>query len=291
MSTPPVRLVHVFAAAAGGGNPAPIVIDAARMSDDAMREVARAYGHEGGFVLPPSGRGDADLSLRFWTPAEEVPMCGHATIGAVWLLQRMGLLSKRHIRIETASGIVEANVSGSQTEDVVVEVSQPRGSVERLADGALRERLAAVLGTTSQTLGEAPIQNASTSRVKTLIPIRSIEALDSLTPDYARVRELCEDLGSTGLYPYATGAERTTVDARQFPRSSGYPEDAATGIAAAALAFGLVDLGVVPERPAALRVRQGRSMGRPSEIVVRLDGGSAEAGCWIGGRVRMEEPT
>src|SRR5690606_41767239 len=74
------------------------------------------------------------------------------------------------------------------------------------------------------------------------------------------------------------------VDARQFPRSSGYPEDAATGIAAAALAFGLLHDGLVdPARP--VTVRQGRAMGRPSRIELRFR--SAGGGVWMGGEVRL----
>ena len=48
-----VRFVRVFAAGPDGGNPAPIVVDAAGMSDAQMQEVASTYGHESGFVLPP----------------------------------------------------------------------------------------------------------------------------------------------------------------------------------------------------------------------------------------------
>ena len=42
-----------------------------------------------------------------------------------------------------------------------------------------------------------------------------------------------------------TSNTRQIFDARQFPRASGYPEDAATGIAASALSFGLLDNGMV----------------------------------------------
>ena len=59
--------------------------------------------------------------------------------------------------------------------------------------------------------------------------------------------------------------------------TSGYPEDAATGIAAAALLYG------IGAPPAGIRVRQGEAMGRPSEIQVRPDPDGP--GCRIGGRV------
>jgi PhzF family phenazine biosynthesis protein len=126
-----------------------------------------------------------------------------------------------------------------------------------------------VLGIDETALAPRPIRNASTSRVKTLIPLKSAALLDGLRPDFARIERICEAIGSTGLYPFAVSdAERRVFDARQFPKTSGYPEDAATGIAAAALAFGLLESGQAAADDT-IRVRQGRTMGRPSEIAVR----------------------
>jgi predicted PhzF superfamily epimerase YddE/YHI9 len=83
-------------------------------------------------------------------------------------------------------------------------------------------------------------------------------------------------------------AENQIVEARQFPKSAGYPEDPATGIAAAALSFGLLDDGILSigtTKP--LVVRQGWAMGKPSEIQVQfgLHEGNVD-GCWISGKVR-----
>ena len=102
---------------------------------------------------------------------------------------------------------------------------------------------------------------------------------------------LCGKLGSTGLYPFAPSDEGPlTFEARQFPKSSGYPEDPATGVAAAALAFGLLAAGqMAPE--GRIRVLQGRAMGRPSAIRVRFarDDAGRVTGCWLGGQVHLAE--
>lgn len=76
-----VHVVNVFAASPGGGNPSPIVAVAAGLSDQEMQDVARAYGQESGFVLPPPSGSDCDYSFRFWVPHHEMEMCGHATVG------------------------------------------------------------------------------------------------------------------------------------------------------------------------------------------------------------------
>ena len=287
-----VHLVSVFAAGPGGGNPAPIVVDASRMSDADMQDVARSYGHESGFVLPAPAASDCDFALRFWTPNHEMEMCGHATVGAVWLLGQLGKLPGDRVSISTRSGRVDAHVEG-QGEDARVKITQPQGRVEELPGaGDVEAEILSVLGAPASDLAPFAIQNACTSRVKTLIPLKSAAVLDGLRPDFRRVERLCEHIGSTGLYPYATvDLAARMFDARQFPKSSGYPEDAATGIAAAALAFGLLENGLVAADDRLIRVRQGRAMGRPSEIALRfrIDDAGQVQGCWLGGGARLEK--
>ncbi|RKK01368.1 PhzF family phenazine biosynthesis isomerase [Pseudoroseomonas wenyumeiae] len=271
-NTPSPILLSVFPAGPGGGNPCPVVLDACGMDADAMRAVAAAHGHESGFVLPPEDPASADIRFRFFVPEHEMEMCGHATLGAAWLLRAHGRVAGPELRIETLSGLVRA-IFGP---DGAVEVTQPPGRVEAVEEpGAV---LSALGLTTADLAPGASVVNAATSRVKTLVPLAALARLHALAPDPARVRAACEAIGSTGLYPWAAGPDGA-VHARQFPRSSGYPEDAATGIAAAALFYGL-------GAPAGgLRVRQGEAMGRPSEIQVRPDPDGP--GCRLGGRVEL----
>jgi hypothetical protein len=138
-----------------------------------------------------------------------------------------------------------------------------------------------------------PVHNAVTSRVKTLIPINDRLRLNKLVTSASDVEAVCRRIGSTGLYPYSTlDAEARTFEARQFPRSSGYPEDAATGIAATALVFGLLnDRSVAPD-DRIIRILQGRAMGRLSEIRVRVGFADGRAvGCLLGGRSRRRMPS
>ncbi len=288
-----VYLVSVFAAASNGGNMAPIVPDAVGMSDSVMQEVARKYGRECGFVLPaPAGSG-CDYELRFWVPNHEMEMCGHATVGAVWLLHQLGKLFKHELPIWTRKGAVKAHLVKHSTDDTSVRISQPKGQVEPLTSSATAS-IISVLRISPNDLAAHPVQNAWTSRVKTLVPLESATILNSLEPDFDRIEQLCEDIGSTGLYPYAhVDKDCQIFEARQFPKSSGYPEDAATGIAAAALSFGLLANGLVQPTSKTITVRQGQAMQKPSEIVITLitDENGSTNGCWLGGHVEFQRET
>jgi len=275
-------VVSVFPSGAGGGNPAPIVLDADGMSDDAMLATARAHALESGFVLAPESA-DADFRLRFFVPRHEMEMCGHATIAALWLMRDRGRIGPGAFSIETLSGRVRAEVPAGAAR---IAITQPRGEVTEI-HGDRADAIRDVLGIEPGECLDVPIVNARTSRTKTMVGIASPKQLHALQPDFARVEAFCADIDSTGLYPYAVNAgEANLYHARQFPRASGYPEDAATGIAATALAFGLWHCGLVGDARAPLRIRQGEAMGRPSEITVSFEFDGADdtpARCWLSG--------
>lgn len=276
-------LVDVFVAGNRGGNPAPVVLDAIGLSSEDMQKVAASYGHEAGFVLPPSDPARADVQYRFFVPRHEMEMCGHATLGTTWLLAKQGKLKPGEVRVETLSGIVRTRIS----ENGSVAVAQPKGDVS-VVDPKFRGEILDVLGITERDVLDLPILNASTARVKTLVPVASPLVVNQLKPDFSRIEDLCERIGSTGLYPFACDFDdERTYHARQFPKSSGYPEDAATGIAATALIYGLRQYGLIRSRRT-IRVRQGEAMGRPSRLAVTLaDGKDGSVGCWLSGDVRL----
>jgi PhzF family phenazine biosynthesis protein len=280
-----IEVVNIFTIDGTGGNPCPIVVDASTLKPEEMRRVAGRFGHESGFVLPPRS-GDYDFAFRFWVPNHEMEMCGHATIGALWLLATHDMLPAKILRIETLSGPVTGFVNRGADEQPSVEITQPVGKVVPLD----REQEVDVLGVLKlerTDLLDVPLHNATTSRVKTLVPVKDPDRLNALKSDMPAVEAVCRRIGSTGLYPFAVLDEQArSFEARQFPRSSGYPEDAATGIAATALAFGLLRDGLVAADDREIRILQGRAIGRPSQIRVRIGfAGKQAVGCLLGGAV------
>ncbi len=281
---PAIDVVNVFTHAGAGGNPCPIVSDASGMSAEDMRAIAARYGHESGFVLPAASP-DSDLTLRFFVPRHEMEMCGHATIGALWTLAQAGSLEAASVRISTKSGPVTGFIDRSRPDAPAVEITQPAGRVAELTVEQEADVLA-TLGLTRADLLDLPLQNAATSRIKTLIPLKSVERLNALSSDVAATEACCERIGSTGLYPFAVADGARAFEARQFPKSSGYPEDAATGIAAAALTFGLLRSRLIDANDAPVTVWQGRAMGHLSRIGIRLGfAGDRAIGCLLGGTV------
>jgi PhzF family phenazine biosynthesis protein len=250
----------------------PLVLDARGMAASDMQALAAYHGHESSFVVPADRDGHL-CQLRFFVPGHEMEMCGHATVGTLWALRQWGRWTTPRARVQTLSGSVdiEWDDAGSRAW-----VSQPAVATSDLTPAQCR-RVAAVLRIDPDQPGLHMI-NASTSRVKTLVRMGSVAELDALAPDFDAMRDVCEAIGSTGLYPYALTEDGAC--ARQFPKASGYPEDAATGIAAAALWGHLNETGCVPA-DSVYTVRQGVAMGSPSAIQLRRRGDAP--GCWLSG--------
>jgi PhzF family phenazine biosynthesis protein len=128
----------------------------------------------------------------------------------------------------------------------------------------------AVLGLPEESVAAAaPIRPVSVARPKLIVPLSDAGAVHTARPDLPALWELCRRLDTTGAYIFAPHPDgrRDHFVARQFPVDAGYPEDPATGVAAAALAAYLAD-GLYPGQPAWARITidQGDAMGRPSRL-------------------------
>lgn len=96
--------------------------------------------------------------------------------------------------------------------------------------------------------------------------------MDRADPDAARLRALLAGAGAEGCYVYSTDDAADGLDAyaRFFNPTVGIVEDPATGTAAGPLAALLVRDGLASPRTA-IRIEQGRALGRPSILQVVVD--------------------
>ncbi|MCU1428906.1 MAG: oxidoreductase [Actinomycetia bacterium] len=117
--TLPLQVVDAFTAEVFRGNPAAVVrLDAVvdpERDDTWMQAVAAEMKHsETAFVAP---RPDGDFDLRWFTPATEVDLCGHATLAGAHALWDWGVLNgSEPARFHTRSGLLTATRRGDMIE-------------------------------------------------------------------------------------------------------------------------------------------------------------------------------
>src|SRR5206468_5426134 len=87
------------------GNPAAVVLLDQAPSDEWMAAVARETSvPDTAFVIQEEPVPDADFRIRWFTPAEEVDLCGHATLASAHCLLEDGVQGP--IRFASRSGIL-----------------------------------------------------------------------------------------------------------------------------------------------------------------------------------------
>jgi PhzF family phenazine biosynthesis protein len=277
-----IAALNAFVRKAGGGNPAGVVLDADFLDKTAMQKTAaRAGMPETAFVQKSAA---ADFNIRFFTPAAEVDLCGHATIAAFSLLFGLGRIRAGRYSQETKAGILGVEVQ----EDGTVSMEQTLPVFGNAFDG---RDIASSLGKRPDSLApDLPVQIAFTGLPDIMVPIVSLRELSSLEPDLEKIADISKRHGSVGYHAFSLETKYgSTAHCRNFAPLYGIPEEAATGTSSGALACYLFKHGKITERQARTLVfEQGYGMGRPSEILVRLDiSDNGITGVHVGGKATV----
>ncbi len=259
-----VYKVSSFAKSKEGGNPAGVVLDADLFSVSQMKKIAAYVGFsETAFVMNSD---EADFKVRFFTPTEEVDLCGHATIATFYTLAELGIIKTGSYKQETKAGIlgIELLKNGS------VMMNQRIPEFFEILD---REEVASSLNIkTSDLIDELPVQIVSTGIRDIIIPIKNLMLLNHMNPNFDKIIDISRKYNVIGYHTFTletiTGAN---ANCRNFAPLYDIPEESATGTSNGALGCYLYQHGVVNGNQVAnLVMEQGYSMKKPSEIKVVL---------------------
>ena len=219
----PLWIVDAFADQAFAGNPAGVVV-ANDLPEARMQAVASELNlSETAFV---HRRGDGDWDLRWFTPAAEVALCGHATVASAHVLWSEGLApADRPLAFHTASGRI-----GARRDGAMIEIDLPAAPVRTIAPTP--EVVRALGGLRPEAM--AVTEHATTRERNLLAVLADAGAVRDLRIDRAALAQAPEG----GLIVTARADAGDSVDAvhRYFAPALGIDEDPVTGSAACALA-------------------------------------------------------
>lgn len=105
------HIVDTFVDARFAGNPAAVVVQPAFPSLGVMQETARRIGlPTTAFVVPSEPGG---YRVRWYTPAKEINLCGHATIASArYLFGRRENAGRATLRFVSDNGVLHAEREG-----------------------------------------------------------------------------------------------------------------------------------------------------------------------------------
>jgi trans-2,3-dihydro-3-hydroxyanthranilate isomerase len=253
-------VADVFTDTALEGNQLAVFTDARDLDDTTMQALAKEMAFsETVFVLPPRVD-DADVRIRIFTPASELPFAGHPTLGSAFVLG--GPLQKIVLRVETGSGVVPVELVREGAKIVFGWMDQPLPEFETFTAA---EELLDALGLARSGL---PVELYHLGPSFVYVELDSPQEVAALEPDLRALVRVTE----SGVYCFARDGE--SWKSRMFAPADGVSEDPATGSAAGPLAIHLARHGRI-EFGEEIRIWQGAELGRPSQLFARVEG-SAE---------------
>jgi len=213
MTTPlPIFQVDAFAERPFTGNPAAVMPLTDWLPDDVMQAIAAENNLAETAFTVPSEREDADYDLRWFTPAVEVNLCGHATVAAAHIL-----LHGERIRFSTRSGIL--TVTRDTEDPSLLKLDMPSAPPE---PAGLPELLGA-LGVEGETF------ISRTGNGNAMVLLSDEGAVRSVAPDFLALRKL------PYLVSVTAPGDQQDVASRVFAAYHGIDEDPVTGSAHTAL--------------------------------------------------------
>mgnify|MGYP001382643410 FL=1 len=260
-----------------GGNQAGVVLADKVLEPAVMQQVAAELKHSETAFVWQTEEGNR---LRYFTPAGEVDMCGHATMAVFALLRRLGRIEDGKHKALTRAGALEIEVSG---ETVWMDMAPPK-TLGILPEESWEELYGAYGLTLEDRPADLPPEIVSTGLADIMMPVRDHETLLRAVQDERTVTELSRRFDVTGVHMFCLGEE--AVYCSNFAPLYDIPEECATGTSNGALTYYLYERSLVePERENLFL--QGEHMERPSRILSRLTVQDGVVRVRIGGQAVM----
>ncbi|MEE4539584.1 MAG: PhzF family phenazine biosynthesis protein [Erythrobacter sp.] len=258
--TIPYWHVDAFSATPFGGNQAAVMVLDAWLDDPTLQAVGEENNFAETAFLVRDESDAADWELRWFTPTDEVALCGHATLasGHVILSDTARFGAGERVRFATRkSGVLEV-----VRKDDGYELALP---LTRVKPSSQPELLAAI-GFRGETF--LSYEGAGQTAI---ILMESEAEIRALQPDMTK-------LGAIDLMAICTApGEKHDIVSRVFVPAWGVPEDSVTGAAHAALApFWAERLGRTE-----LTAHQASTRGGDLTLRLATDNGAERA--WLGG--------
>jgi trans-2,3-dihydro-3-hydroxyanthranilate isomerase len=276
------KIVDVFTDTPFEGNPLAVFPDASGMDTATMQKIAKELNlSETTFVLPAT-RPDCAAMVRIFTPAKEMDLAGHPTIGTGYVLMKEGIIQEgtESFMLEERVGPVPVHVDKGL--NPLIWLRTPP-----ITSGMTFDRLicAQVLGISSEDLLDISPQPLSAGNPTLFIAVKGKEVVDRTQLIFQKI----ETLKNTYPDKFCLFVFTPTPEgaySRMFAPDYGIIEDPATGSSTGPLAFYMMQHGLVSKTSGTRFIsEQGTKKGRRSILHVHIKGDMGQDGIFVGGHV------
>jgi PhzF family phenazine biosynthesis protein len=203
----PIYQIDAFADQVFGGNPAAVIPLKKWLPDETMQQIAMENNlSETAFFIPFEN----GFHIRWFTPATEVNLCGHATLATAYVLFNHLKFNEKEIRFQSRTGVLKVKKEGE-----LIVLDFPTSEVKKAELPANIEK----------AFGIKP-QKSFKGREDLMFVFVNHEAIENLKPDFHFLKTL-EMRGIIATAP----SEKFDFVSRFFAPREGIDEDPVTGSA------------------------------------------------------------
>ncbi|WP_312094230.1 PhzF family phenazine biosynthesis protein [Aminipila sp.] len=262
------QIIDAFSDEVFGGNPAGVVLledGQGFPSDEVMLKTAAELRYsETAFIKKI---GDKTFHIRYFTPAAEVDLCGHATIGSFGAMLEWSIIEdNQNYTLETLAGFLNVQINDGF---IFMDMSEPI-RIATIENEQKKAELAVIMGLKPEDILMNP-DIVSTGLPDIMMGVRSKKLLNAINPDFEALSKLSQAYEVTGVHAFSLGEDGSgiTADCRNFAPLYDIDEEAATGTSNGALTFYLFEKGMIQPEERNLFI-QGEAMNRPSKVMSKL---------------------
>lgn len=269
-----IKVYHydAFSKKPNKGNPAGVVLNGDDLTETEMQDVAFKVGfNETAF---PIASDRADLRIRYFSPKQEMELCGHATMATIYALKTNGWLeNKTELTIETNAGVLPIRITKNEQKEIHITMKQALPQFKKF-EGSTYD-LAKAIGIEEVDFDdELPIMYGSTGAWTLLIPIKSLDIFNKMEPNNKVFSSILNEIPNASVHPFCLESyyEEADMHGRHFSSTfSGTIEDPVTGTASGVMgAYFAKYIKKESDMPINLIVEQGQEMNKYGQMIVNV---------------------
>jgi PhzF family phenazine biosynthesis protein len=261
-------ILSSFVSKSGGGNKAAVVFDDFGMSDQQMLKIAKKNNFsETAFI--DFRKSDLDrFNIRYFTPTEEVDICGHAALACFQVLKQLGYLHDSIVYHRTKAGelrvLIENDKILLQMKRAELVMQLTKNTVMKAVDISDDQIVANKSGM---------IYVISTGLKDIILEVNSIQTLMNMNIFRDKMIEVCKEYNLIGMHVVSRETIEKDSDfcCRNFAPAVGIDEESATGTSNASLIYSMIINSIDFDYNKIYKIEQGYFMNSPSNIYVKVD--------------------
>ena len=276
-------IISSFVSKSGGGNKAAVVFDEFGMNDQQMLELAKKNNFSETAFIDFRRSDQNRFNIKYFTPNEEVDICGHGALASFHVLKLLGYLKDNVAYHRTKVGDLKVLI---ENDTILIEMKKPELVMQLDADVVLET--IDVSEDKIVTNQKGMIDVISTGLRDIILEVKDIKTLKEMSILKDNMINVCKRYNLIGMH--VVSRETIEMDSdyccRNFAPAVGIDEESATGTSNASLLYYIMKHDNKFNYNKTYKVEQGYFMNSPSNIYVKFEKDSNSI--YVGGFARID---